>query len=326
VKNRMIVLKCFAFAYFCLSNLAFGAGFHFDVAKTSAGEPLELAVWYPSGGSKQTLSIGPTSMNVSPDGPIAGDALPMIVISHGTGGSSLSHFDTAIALANAGYVVVAITHKGDNYKDQSRSTDILDRPRQISRVIDYMLQGWRNRASIDAARVGMFGFSAGGFTTLINIGGIADFSKIDPNCNQFPSDFVCMLLATKGLGDGISMDQSNLTESRIRAAVIAAPALGFTFSRDGLKNVQIPLQLWRAEKDLILPHPRYTQVVYDALPVKPDYQQVSNAGHFDFLAPCSKAFAQAVPFICESAPGFDRQQFHDSFNAAVLTFFQSTLK
>jgi predicted dienelactone hydrolase len=40
-------------------------------------------------------------------------------------------------------------------------------------------------------------------------------------------------------------------------AVVAAPALGFTFSPDGLKNVTVPVQLWRAEDDVIVPHPRY---------------------------------------------------------------------
>ena len=119
-------------------------------------------------------------------------------MSHGTGGSFLGHFDTAIALADAGFVVVAINHTGDNYADQSRSLDIMDRPRQISRVIDHMLSTWDGHAAIDPARIGMFGFSAGGFTTLVSIGGIPDFAKIGPMCRQYPGDFACQLLAKSG--------------------------------------------------------------------------------------------------------------------------------
>ena len=67
-------------------------------------------------------------MSVAFNGPLKGRALPFVVISHGTGSSFLGHYDTAIALAGAGYVVAAVTHTGDNYTDQSRSVFILDCP------------------------------------------------------------------------------------------------------------------------------------------------------------------------------------------------------
>ncbi len=39
-----------------------------------------------------------------------------------------------------------------------------------------MLSTWQGRAAIDPQRVGMFGFSAGGFTALAIIGGVPDFT------------------------------------------------------------------------------------------------------------------------------------------------------
>jgi predicted dienelactone hydrolase len=114
-------------------------------------------------------------------------------------------------------------------------------------------------------------------------------------------------------------------DPRIKAAVVAAPALGFTFSPDGLKNVKVPVQLWRADDDVMLPHPRYAEAVRLALPETPDYHVVPNAGHFDFLVPCSGALASVAPAICTSAVGFDRAAFHASFDAAVLGFFNTTL-
>jgi len=47
-----------------------------------------------------------------------------------------------------------------------------------------------------------------------------------------------------------------------------------------------------------------------ALPEALDYLVVSNAGHFDFLVPCSDALASIAPAICTSMPGFDRAAFH----------------
>lgn len=252
--------------------------------------------------------------------------MPLVVMSHGTGSSFLGHDDTVIALADAGYVVVAVTHTGDNYADQSRSVFIMDRPKQISRVIDHMLSSWDGRATIDSEHIGMFGFSAGGFTTLVSIGGIADLSKVGPMCREHPDDFACQLMAKTGQAGIAPADSSLAQDQRIRAAVVAAPALGFTFSPDGLKNVRIPVQLWRAEDDAILPHPRFAEAVRRALPEVPDYHVVPKAGHFDFLAPCSVALANIAPAICKSDPGFDRVAFHQTFNASVVDFFGKNLK
>lgn len=90
-------------------------------------------------------------------------------------------------------------------------------------------------------------------------------------------------------------------DARIKAAVVAAPAIGFVFAPDGLRNVKVPVQLWHAANDLLLPHPRYAEAVRLALPQAPDYRVVPNAGHYDFLVPCSSALASIAPSICTSA-------------------------
>ncbi len=283
-----------------------------------------VGIWYPSQAAAKPLSLGPTTMTVAFNAPVNGRALPMVVMSHGTGGSFLGHFDTAIALADAGFVVVAMNHTGDNYADQSRSVGIMDRPRQVSRVIDHMLSTWEGQAAIDPERIGMFGHSAGGFTTLASIGSIADFAKIAPMCRQYPEDFACQLIA-KSQSPVVVPATTMVTDTRIKAAVVAAPALGFTFSPDGLKNVKVPVQLWRAENDVVVPHPRYAEAVRLAMPEAPEYHVVPDAGHFDFLAPCSNALASMAPAICTSSPGFDRAAFHVGFDSAVVKFFKNTL-
>jgi predicted dienelactone hydrolase len=302
------------------------AGFQRGIAVDPSGSPLVIGIWYPSQEMPKSLSIGRTMMSVALDAPVEGRALPLVVISHGTGGSFLDHYDTAIALADAGYIVAAVTHTGDNYADRSRSIFIMDRPRQISRVIDHMLSSWDGHATIDPARIGMFGFSAGGFTTLASIGGLADFSRIAPMCREHPADFVCQMIAKAGPASLPPPDPSPVQDHRISAAVVVAPALGFTFSSNGLKDIKIPVQLWRADDDVILPQPRYAEAVRRALPEVPDYRVVPKAGHFDFLAPCSAALAEVAPSICLSDPGFDRVAFHQIFNTAVVDFLDRSLK
>jgi len=299
-------------------------GFQQGLAADPGGKPIVIGIWYPSQAVANPVAMGPTTMTVAMNAPVNGKAMPMIVISHGTGGSNLGHFDTAIALADAGFVVVAMNHTGDNYADHSRSVDIMDRPRQVSRVIDHMLATWEGHASIDPQRVGMFGHSAGGFTTLAIIGGVPDHTKIGPMCREYPGDFACQLVARSASPVAVPATLA-VADARIKSAVISAPALGFTFSPDGLRNVRVPVQLWRAENDAIVPHPRYAEAVRLALPEAPDYHVVANAGHYDFLAPCSMALASIAPAICTSSAGFDRAAFHVGFDADVVKFFEKTL-
>ena len=316
-----------AYAIMFASSSINAAGFQRGLAADPDGKPLEIGIWYPSMAVAKSVSMGPTTMSVAMNAPIKGKDLPMVLVSHGNGGSSLSHFDTAIALADAGFVVVAMTHTGDSYADQSRSLNVMDRARHVSRTIDHMLSAWDGRATVDPARIGVFGFSSGGFTALASIGGMPDFSKVGPICDEHPSDYACQLMA-KHAGSVASLLNTAVTSAvdvRIKAAVVAAPALGFTFSPDGLKNVKVPVQLWRAENDVILPHPRYAEAVRLALPQVPENHVVANAGHFDFLAPCSSAMAAIAPAICISAKEFDRAAFHARFNAEVVTFFGKTL-
>lgn len=306
-------------------NWVQAAGFQQGLAADPAGKPLVIGIWYPSLSTAKPMTFGPTTMTVAVNAQVNGTALPLIVMSHGAGGSYLGHFDTAIALADAGFVVVAMNHTGDNYADKSRNLDIMARPRHVSRVIDHMLATWEGHAAIDPQRIGMFGFSSGGFTALAIIGGVADLTKIAPMCGQHPGDFACHLVANSQ-NPLEAPAATAAADARVKAAVVAAPALGFTFAPGGLKNVKVPVQLWRAEDDVVVPHPRYAEAVRLALVEAPDYHVVAHAGHFDFLAPCSDALAAIAPEICTSSAGFDRAAFHVGFDSDVVKFFKKTLE
>ena len=264
-----------------------------------------------------------------------GAALPLVVISHGTGGSAAEHYDTALALADAGFVVVAPSHTGDNYKDRSYSFTVrnfTDRPSQISRVIDFMLNDWAGHDHVDPARIGMFGHSAGGTTTLILIGGDPDLNYLSLLfCRDHPDDWGCQQRAQLLAGGSTKAGDTDWQppdwhhDPRLKAAVIAAPALGYAFSKVGLENVTASVQLWRAEDDKITPNKWSSDIVRDSLPQPPEDHLVPNAGHFDFLAPCNDALIQVAPEICKSAPGFDRAAFHQDMDKAIIAFFKAQL-
>src|SRR5262249_37290713 len=146
------------------------------------GPALEAGIWYPSEAAPASQPIGLYRQTVATNAAVAGRGLPLIVMSHGSGGSFADHYDTALALAEAGFVVAAVTHTGDNYRDQSGFTRVENRPRHIKALVDYMLASWPHHDLLDPARIGMFGFSAGGFTALVMVGGIPDLALVAPYC------------------------------------------------------------------------------------------------------------------------------------------------
>ena len=118
----------------------------------------------------------------------------LIVMSHGTGGMALNSYDTAMALAEAGFVVAAVTHTGDNYQDHSVSftkRNFISRPAQISRVIDFMLSGWTVHAAIDPHRIGVLWSFRGRATALVVGGGVGDWQRALDFCKAHPDDWGC---------------------------------------------------------------------------------------------------------------------------------------
>lgn len=293
------------------------AGFERQVT----ADGIEVGIWYPASGTSAHQRLGLYTQDVVPGAPVPHGRHPLIVISHGTGGDFAGHLDTAVALARAGFIVAALTHPGDNWRDNSRATRIEGRPVALSATISYMVQAWPGRAAINPDRIGAFGFSAGGFTVLAAAGGKPDMTRFADHCAQHPAVFVCTLL--KSQPRMLTRAWPPMTDPRIKAIVVAAPAIGFTFDRAGLAGVRIPVQLWRADNDRILPAPFYADAVRAALPNKPEFHTVPGAGHFDFLAPC--ADPATMPQLCASAPGFDRTAFHAGFDAEVVRFFTEKL-
>ena len=298
-------------------------GFQAVTVPVAGGEAIPVDVWYPSSSAAAVQDLGLFQQTVALNGVIQGAGLRLIVMSHGNGGTKDEHYDTALALARAGFVVAAPEHTGDNYRDQSRATDIANRPLEVHLVIDYMLAAWPAHTQLNAGGVGAFGYSAGGFTVLAAAGGEPDLALVGPHCKAHPGFYDCRLIAAHP--PAVSVGQAFVHDGRIKALVVAAPALGFVFAH-GLSAVTQPVQLWRADEDRVLPAPEYADAVRKALPKPAEFHGVPNADHFDFLAPCSAELAQVAPSVCGSRPGFDRAAFHREFNASVVAFFQAQLR
>jgi predicted dienelactone hydrolase/intracellular septation protein A len=326
-RSSSVLLSVAGLILLTSSGDAGAVGFQQAAAPDPEGQPLELDIWYPSDAPATPRPLGLFQQTVAADAPISGSQLPLIVISHGTGGGAETHYDTALALAEAGFIAVAVTHTGDNWRDHAVSftaRNFIERPHHLKLTIDYMLTAWPGRDHLAAARIGAFGHSAGGFTVLVAIGGNPELARLAEFCREHPDDWGCQHALARG-PSGDPQAPVWVHDERIKAAVVAAPAAGYAFTVTGLAAVAAPVQLWEAEDDRIAPNRWSADNVKANLPSPLELHLVPSADHFAFIAPCSSVLAERVPDICQDPPGFDRTAFHRDFNAAVVGFFQEQL-
>lgn len=297
------------------------------VAADPGHPPLAVTLLYPTSDSPGWTWLGLSGARLASGGAIDGQRLPLVVMSHGTGATATSHIDTMLALAEAGYVVAAPLHTGDNFRDDTAVGTgdwMVDRARHIKRVNDYLLGTWPDRSHVDPAKVGLFGYSAGGTTGLVTIGGTPDFALVESHCAKSP-ELVCQLMKNGAPGRSIA-HAAWARDARVKAAVIAAPGFGFAFSPDGLDAVRVPVQLWAGGADKNVPLASNAQMVRRLMDPPPEFHLVARAEHFSFMPPCGVIKPLLPPMLCNDPEGFDRADFHRRFNRDVVRFFDAKLR
>lgn len=308
----------------CLSaTVAHAAGVKFvRIPADAAGPELKAIVWTPCADTAQAFTVGPYELKGKRDCPTAGDKLPLVLISHGHGGTFLDHHDLPETLADAGFVVAAINHPGDTFSDMSHAADIqefVERPVDIKRLVDYMLGNASDAARIDPARIGFFGFSRGGYTGLVLAGGNPDYVHAQVACTD-PTLLICRQIRDRDL-----ILPPPTHDPRIKAYVLADPLDEFP-TADTVKDVHAPIQLWASEDGGDGVEPTTLPALAGLLPQRPEFHVVRHAAHFAFVAPCSDALKQKAPRVCVDAGEFDRVAFHQAFDAKALAFFSAKLR
>ena len=321
--RAILIAAGIAAALFAWMTPAQAAGLRLiEIPAEPGGPALKAAVWSPCAAPPQETKLGPFTLAAVIDCPVTGEKLPLIVVSHGYGGTYLGHHDTAEALADAGFIVVALNHPDDTASNKAKSQDftaLLTRPTDVRRLISHMLGASPLSPNIDPQRIGFFGFSRGGYTGLVLAGGNPDFSRLG---------FVCRYLTRTlcGLFSGGAAPANALVhDPRIKAFVIADPLSGAFGTRESLKDVTAPVQLWGSQRGGDGVAPEDVAAVARDLPAPPDFHKVPGSGHFAFLSPCPEQLAVSAPEICVDSPGFDRAMFHKELNAQVVGYFQRHL-
>src|SRR5438876_8278837 len=145
------------------------AGIRDVVIPANGNQPRIVAeLWTPCSTPAPEMLIDrdgfPTTIRAVRDCVVTRKNLPLVLMSHGMFEDRFSHHDTAEALADAGFAVVAINHTQDSNRDiGGKSADdisaFLVRPIDIKRVLDFLLVSPPAGIRLDQRRLGFFGFS-----------------------------------------------------------------------------------------------------------------------------------------------------------------------
>ncbi len=302
-----------------------GVGFRELAMKDPVGGgPMSGLVFYPAAQPAKPLPVALFLVDAGRElEPVPG-RYPLVLISHGHAGNRWGHHDLATELARKGFIVATLDHPGDNFRDTSGAgTDAvwLGRAWQLRALLDAVLAEGTVGASVDPGRVGALGFSAGGYTVLLLAGAVPDFGRLERHCKTRKKAVLCAELAKVR---ATRPDLKNTAEPRIRSVFSMAP-VGVFFDKAGLKHVKVPVRLYAAAKDEVLPVADHAAHVRASLPTPPEYTLIPRAGHYVFLAPCTPESAEQAQELCMDAPGVDREKLHRELAADAERFFSRTL-
>lgn len=279
--------------------------------------PIEGILWYPSADEgRSVLAHGNavwTSISVIPDAePIAGD-MPLVVLSHGMFGNARNQAWLASALTRQGYAVAAIDHPGTSTfnRDPEQRRMLWERPKDISRTIDYVTAESDIARQIDPSRIYMAGHSMGGFTAVALAGGQFDPQRWDAFCDQNTDELVCGIFDAWGVAksaeDRVAIAQ-DLSDDRIAGFAVFDLGGTQTFSPESLAAIETPMLVIGAPEttsglDLDIESRALMASLSDGVA---DYLEPETLAHFDFLGVCTEQglaiLKDEVPedvFVCE---------------------------
>lgn len=320
-----------------------------EITVPDESRPLHVALWYPTtdAGPEATVAENPVFQGVSAlkDARASGGPHPLVVLSHGYGGSWRNLSWLATELAHKGYVVAAPDHPGTTTfdRDPQKAKKLWGRPRDLSHVIDDLVA--ERSLNIDNKRIAAIGHSLGGWTVTELAGGRFDAALVMQNCAARFGQVACKLFSELGIGENDAATArlgSDLSDARIGAVVTLdlGPARGFT--PESLVNVRVPFLIIAAGADIAKTDATRAEVAatnqdshYLALHLPAattNSTRIADALHFSFMQVCKPGAVDLIEeetpgegIVCKDGGSRDREAIHRETADMIIVFLAKAL-
>ncbi|OYD23909.1 alpha/beta hydrolase family protein [Oceanimonas baumannii] len=323
------------FVVLLITASAFSNAYEVGFDKTNVPPSIEsngfpMALFYPTSSEPKVVELGPFKLNVAVEGEVLKGKHPLVIVSHGSGGSHLSYKDVAISLAKNGFIVGMPLHPQNNYMDNSLEgsvTNYTNRPKHITLAIDTLLNASDLNTYIDSDKIAVLGHSVGGYAAIAAAGGVGDTSSLIKICRNSPllTDPYCTPVRDGSMTKTVIKSKK---DSRIKAVIIMAP-VGVLFSTEGsLNDVDIPVLLLKAEKDKEVTEPYNADIIEKGLPNKQQLISIMipDAGHYSFLTSFPDFLKPELGLIAEDPDGFNRAEFQEKLGTIIVDYLKGVLK
>lgn len=239
-------------------------------------------------------------------------------------------------MAKRGYIVAAINHPGTSswLRDPDDSRQLWERPKDISRVIDYFVNTPDLDVHIDKNRIFMAGHSLGGSTAVGLAGGRYDTVKMDKFCADHLNELVCNIFKQWHIAqtpEDIESMQADLSDSRIKGFVVLDLGGTQTFSKGSLSHILKPMLVIGAPYNMGhgLDLDIESRALITALPKNNvHYLEPEMLSHFDFLGECQPNATEFLKtnepddvFICMQGTK-ERREKHQMLVNTIVAFFE----
>ncbi|RLQ19866.1 alpha/beta fold hydrolase [Vibrio sp. SBT000027] len=323
--------------FLCASSIASGVGFTQVTLTDDPNRPLNTAIWYPTQDVSDTTLIGDNpafiGTQVIKDAEIQSGTFPVVLLSHGYRGNWRNQNWLATELASRGYIVAATDHPGTTSFDQSpeQAAKWWERPRDITRTIDYLLSEVQWKQAVNANNIAAIGHSLGGWTVMQLAGAKIDRATFEAECLIYPNPRTCGLSDELGLSQVQPSEPSNknLSDPRIRRVVSLDLGLARSFSVGNLNDITVPTLILAAGIDIgDLPQALESGYIAELMPLNlRRYKVYESATHFSFIQTCKPGtvpmLEEEVPgdgIICKDGVGTSRDQLHQLILNDIISF------
>ncbi len=266
---------------------------------------------------------------------------PLVLLSHGTGGSAQGMGWLGCRLAEMGYISIGISHHGNTSLEPYVAEGFLcwwERALDFTFLLDNLHQQPVLSTHCNLDKISAVGFSLGGYTVLSLAGAITSLDQFkhwldkQPDYRGGPKEFPSLdqeidrlMKTSRPYQDARMRHDADYYDSRIKAFVTLAPAPPVrALTLQSLQSIKSPVLIIAGEADTEAP---FEQCAKWLTKQNLDFKLASlgsSVGHYVFLCNCTKYGKAIEPDICIDSDSVNRDDMHTKTAQMINHFLCST--